>query len=123
MKMLFLRALSRLLPLVAFALAIFIISAPAAFADSAQLIIHRSANFGNHQWLQIWIDGNQFESIAIGHDFIAPLSPGRHVVSILQTDNPWHFAPTNRALTVRAGRTYEFTAVRRNDRVFLEEHR
>ena len=117
------RSRSRLLPLVAFALATFIVSAPAAFADSAQLIIHRSPNFGNHQWLQIWIDGNAFEAIAIGHDFIAPLSPGRHMVSVLPTDNPWHFAPTTRVLNARAGRTYEFTAIRRNDRVFLEERR
>jgi hypothetical protein len=111
----------RLFSVAAAILTICLISPPVAFADSAQLIIHRAPNFGNRQWLQIWIDGNKFEAIAVGHDFTAPLSPGRHVISVLPSDNPWHYPPTKVVLNARAGRTYEFTTVRRgNDRVFLQ---
>ena len=109
----------RLLRAVALA-AILLTSAPMAFADPAQLIIHRAANFGNRMWLRIWIDGREFEAIAVGHDFTAPLSPGRHVISVLQTDNPWHFPPTRRVLNARSGFTYEFTTIYQHDRVRLE---
>jgi len=110
----------RLLSVAAFLLAAFIISAPVALADSAQLIIHRAPNFGNRQWLRIWIDGNEFKAVAVGHDFNAPISPGHHVISVLPTDNPWHFPPTKRPLNAQADRTYEFTAFWQNDRVRLE---
>jgi hypothetical protein len=111
----------RLAPIAFVALVGFIVSAPVAFADPARLIIHRAPHFGNRQWLRIWIDGNEFEAIAVGHDFNATISPGRHVISVLQTDNPWHFSPTTRVLQVHSGQTCEFTAVWRTDRVVLEE--
>jgi hypothetical protein len=94
-----------------------------AFADSAQLIIHRSPRFGTRPWLRVWIDATEFEAVAVGHDFTAPIAPGRHVISVIDSDNMWHFSPTKRVLQVHADRTYEFTAIWRNDRVVLEERR
>jgi hypothetical protein len=113
----------RLAPVAVIALVTLITSAPVVFASSAQLIIHRSPNFGNRQWLRIWIDGREFEAVAVGHDFNAPISPGHRVISVLPTDNPWHFPPTKHVLDVQAGQTYRFTAVWRNDRVTLEAGR
>lgn len=113
----------RPVPVAAFVLVISLISASVAFADSAQLVIHRAPNLGSRTWLRVWIDHNEFKAVAVGHDFTAPISSGRHVISILPTDNPWHFPPTKRAIDVRGDRTYEFTAVWRNDRVALEERR
>ncbi len=110
-----------LLTMAATILMVCLISAPVVLADSAQVIIHRAPNFGNRQWLRIWIDGYKVEPIAVGHDFAAPISSGHHVISVLPSDNPWHYPPTRLVLNARAGRTYEFTTVRgQNDRIFLQ---
>jgi hypothetical protein len=122
MKMSFSRGRSHLMPIAAFVLSIALIAAPVAFADSAQLSIYRSPNFGNIQWLRIWIDGVEVEAVGYGHDFHTSLSPGRHVIAVLQSRPTYDFPPTKRVLKVSAGRTYEFTAVwGLNDRVFLED--
>ena len=122
MKMFFSRSPSRLLSVAAFVLSISLISAPIARAESAQLSIYRSPTFGNIQWLRIWIDGVEVEAVGYGHDFHTSLSPGRHVIAVLQSRPTFHFPPTTRVLKVSAGQTYEFTAVwGRNDRVFLQD--
>ncbi len=92
-----------------------------AHAEPARLIIYRSPHFGNIQWLRIFVDGFEVEAIAYGHDFRTSLSPGRHVIAVLQSRNTWHFPPTTRVLKVSSGQTYEFTAVWRNGRVYLQD--
>lgn len=110
------------MPIAAFVLSISLISAPVAFAEPARLIIYRTPTFGNLQWLRIWVDGVEAEAVAYGHDFRTSLSPGRHVIAVLQSRPTWHYPPTKRVIKVSAGKTYEFTAVwGDNDRVFLED--
>jgi hypothetical protein len=124
MKMFFSRGRSHLMPIAAVVLSISLIAAPVAFADSAQLVIYRSPNFGNIQWLRIWIDGVEVEAVGYGHDFHTSLSPGRHVIAVLQSRPTWHYPPVTRVLKASAGQTYEFTAVwGQNDRVFLQNDR
>ncbi len=94
----------------------------AAHAEPARLIIYRTPTFGNIQWLRIWIDGVEVEAVGYGHDFHTLLSPGRHVIAVLQSRPTWHDPPTKRVIKVSGGQTYEFTAVwGPNDRVFLQD--
>lgn len=95
--------------------------AQAAHQQDGQLIIHRAPNFGTIQWLRIWIDGVEAEAVAYGHDFIAPISPGRHVIAVVESRNIWNHPPTKQVLNVRAGRTYEFTAIWRYSQIFLQD--
>jgi hypothetical protein len=111
---------NRLLRVSVFVLAISLISAPIARADSARIIIHRSPALGNRTWLRVWIDDKEFKSVAYNHDFEEPISAGHHVIAVLSTDNQWHFPPSRQDLAAKAGHTYRFTAVWRNDRVVLE---
>ncbi len=92
---------------------------PMAHAQSGQLIIRRAASFGSDAWLRIWIDGVEVKAIAWGHHFTGPISPGHHVVGVLDSDARPNHHPTQVVLNVTAGETYEFTAVRKHKGVFL----
>lgn len=111
---------NRLLRVSVFALAISLIAAPIARADSARIIIHRSPALGNLTWLRVWIDDKEFKSVGYNHTFEQPISAGHHVIAVLPTDNRWHFPPSKRDLEAKAGNTYRFTAVWRKDHVVLE---
>lgn len=111
----------RALAMAILALCCFPIFAQAARPEGGQLIIHRAPNFGTIQWLRIWIDGAEVEAVAYGHDFIAPISPGRHVIAVVESSNVWNCPPTKRVFNVRAGGTYQFTAVWRYSRIFLQD--
>ena len=76
-----------------------------------RLIIHRIADLGNNLIVALWIDGVPEASIAYGHTYEGFLPPGRHVLSVLATPNARWKAPWQMTLDVRAGRTYNFTAV------------
>ena len=96
-------------------------SLPAHGSRSSYLIINRAPNFGNAQWLLIWIDGEKFDPLAFGHDFEMPISPGRHVIVVEQSNKTWQTLPNHFPINVEPGRTYEFTAFLYQDyRVYLE---
>ena len=84
------------------------------------LIIRRAPNFGNAQWLQLRIDGAVVDPVAYGHDLRMPISAGHHVLLFRPSNMRWRTRPNRMSLNVAPGRTYEFTAYRSEDRVYLE---
>jgi hypothetical protein len=94
---------------------------PFAQAKSPQLIIHRTPDMGNDVFLRIWIDGKEVQAVAYGHDFTGSISPGRHVIGVLSSQNDPSHQPAKITVNVTAGGTYEYTAVLRDTHVFLEK--
>ena len=93
-------------------------------ADSARLIVNRSADFGINESINLAIDGVQVAVLAINQNYDAALSPGKHVVSI--TTNPKTY-PEQSAyqipLNAKPGKTYTFTAVwNDSERASLAQH-
>jgi hypothetical protein len=81
-------------------------------ADNARLIVNRSADFGVSESINLAIDGVQVAVVGINQNYDAPLSPGKHVVSI--TTNPKTYgeqSPNHIPVNAEPGKTYTFTAV------------
>ncbi len=97
--------------------------APVAHAQSGRLIIPRAASFGSAAWLRIWIDGAEVKAVAWGHNFDGPISPGRHVIGVLDSDARPNHPPTQVTVDVTAGETYQFTAVRGHKGISLQRTR
>ena len=100
--------------------AIFFAAPLSARDGEGYLIIRRAPTFGNARWLELRIDGAKVEPVAYGHDFRTSLSAGHHVLVFRPSNTRWH-TPSNRmSIQVAPGRTYQFTAFRDEDRVYLE---
>ena len=94
---------------------------PVAHAQSGgTLIVNRSPAFGSDEWLRLWIDGTEVESIAWGHNYMGSLSPGRHVIGILASGDRLNHKPAEAVVNVSAGQTYRFIAVRSKSSAILE---
>ncbi len=81
-------------------------------ADPARLIVNREANFGIHEWINLFVDGTRVAVLGYDESYDAPLTPGDHVLSI--TTNPEAFpqgTPKRLEITAQPGETYNFTAV------------
>jgi len=97
---------------------------PETRAADAQVLIRRAANFGNYNWLEIWIDGQKVEKgVAMGHDFRTTLSPGHHVIGLARRPRTSFTEINHVPLDLRSGESYKYTAFWRNDRVVLETTR
>lgn len=93
---------------------------PVAHAQSGgTLIIHRSPIFGSDEWLRLWIDGAEVQSIAWGSDYTGSISPGRHVIGVLASGDQLNKKPSQTVIHVSAGQTYEFIAIRTNNSATL----
>ena len=78
--------------------------------DSANLIVRRIPNLGNHIIANLYIDGVPAAGIGYGRTYEGFLRPGRHVLAVRATPNAkWLFA-SEITLDVRNGRTYTLTA-------------
>ncbi len=81
-------------------------------ADSARLIVNRSADFGVNESVNLAVDGIEVAVLGINQNYDAPLPPGRHVVSI--TTNPKTYgeqSPDQIPVNAEPGKTYAFTAL------------
>jgi hypothetical protein len=81
-------------------------------ADTARLIVKRSADFGINESINLAIDGVQVAALGINQKYDGALPPGKHVVSI--TTNPKTYPeqyPYQIPVNAKRGKTYTLTAV------------
>jgi hypothetical protein len=81
--------------------------------EPARLVVNRSANFGVDESVDLLVDGKTVAVLAYSESYDAPLSAGKHVLSISTNPKAYPQAPKPQPLTitVEAGKTYTFTAV------------
>ena len=78
---------------------------------TARLIVYRIPTMGKFVIVQVYVDDVVIGGIPYGGTYRAFLKPGHHVLSALATPRPkWSERPPT-IVTVRAGRTYRFTAI------------
>ena len=83
-----------------------------ALTDNAHLSIGRSADFGTDISLTIFIDGLQIATLGQNEGYEATVRPGRHVLSVRTTPNPYgRTVSSSSDITMKGGETYAFTAV------------
>src|SRR5437588_3020971 len=50
--------------------------------EIARLIVNRSANFGTNESIKLLVHGTQVAALSYNQSYNAPLSPGKHLLSI-----------------------------------------
>jgi hypothetical protein len=70
------------------------------------LIVARVANFGTHNYLNLFVDGVWVANLGYLRSYEAVLPPGRHVLSV----TPEVHYCTHTIINAEPGRTYAFTA-------------
>ena len=84
----------------------------AALMDNARLSLRRSADFGTDIYLTLFIDGIQVTTLGQNEGYEATVRPGRHVLSVRTTPNPYgRTVSSSSDITMKGGETYAFTAV------------
>ena len=92
-------------------------SASTRSEDGARLIVARGANFGQFEFLNLFVDGVPVAKLGFLRSYEAVLPPGPHVLSV----TAYLEHPTYTLVNAKPGRTYAFTAVWKNDyQVYLE---
>ena len=83
-----------------------------ALTDNARLSLRRSADFGTEIYLTLFVDGINVATLGQNEGYEAIVRPGRHVLSVRTTPNPYGktvFSSSD--VTMEGGQTYAFTAV------------
>jgi hypothetical protein len=83
-----------------------------ALMDNARLSLRRSADFGTDIYLTLFIDGINVATLGQNEGYEAIVRPGRHVLSVRTTPNPYGktvFSSSD--VTMKGGQIYAFTAV------------
>ena len=84
----------------------------AALKDNARLSVRRSADFGTDIYLTLFIDGMNVATLGQNEGYEATLRPGRHVLAVRTTPNPYGKTVLSSSdVTMNGGQTYAFTAV------------
>jgi hypothetical protein len=78
--------------------------------DDGRLIIWRIATLGNDLVVGVSIDGRHVADLTYGKHFDAPISPGRHTVTILAYPRIISASGDSAVINVRPGELYNFTA-------------
>ncbi|HEY4270692.1 MAG TPA: hypothetical protein VGM65_01690 [Candidatus Udaeobacter sp.] len=81
-------------------------------SDNAYLIVHRAANFGTRESINLSVDGVQVAVLGLDQSYEGILRPGKHVLSM--TTNPGTEGLTRlsqRSLNAQPGKTYALTAL------------
>jgi hypothetical protein len=84
----------------------------APLMDNARLSLRRSADFGTDIYLILFVDGVHVTTLGQNEGYEATVRPGRHVLSVRTTPNPYGktvFSSSD--VTMKGGQTYAFTAV------------
>jgi hypothetical protein len=90
---------------------VIVTAAPVSSDASARLIVNRGANFGINESVNLLVDGNKVAVLGYNGSYDAPLSAGKHVLSI-NTDPKVYPQGKSQQLAIKAqpGVTYTFTA-------------
>ena len=76
------------------------------------LTIWRSADFGNHIGLSIYIDGIPITTLSRGEGYQAIVRPGHHRLTVINTPSPYGKTKfTHRTIDLAPGQNYSFTAL------------
>ncbi len=86
-----------------------------AWPSSSRMVVHRAANFGNHENFSLFIDGRHVATLGYNRSYDAVLPAGDHLVMIKQMPHlndayPVHY----QWIRLSPGRTAVFTAIWRN---------
>jgi hypothetical protein len=92
-------------------------STGATSKNAGTVIVQRAANMGTDLTLNVWLDGKQVAALGIGQTYTGSVSAGPHKISALVIPNRDGLNPTRKALTVKAGQTYNFTAMWKAERL------
>jgi hypothetical protein len=83
-----------------------------AVMNNARLSVRRSADFGTDIYLTLFIDGIQIATLGQNEGYEATVRPGRHVLSVRTTPNPYGKTVfSSNDVTMKGGQAYAFTAV------------
>ena len=76
------------------------------------LTIYRSADFGSHIGLCIYIDGIPITTLSRGEGYQAIVRPGHHMLTVTDTPSPYGKTRfSNRTIDLVPGQNYSFTAL------------
>jgi hypothetical protein len=87
--------------------------------EAGRLIIQRSAVLGTTV-VGLSIDGVQTAKINYNGRYDAPLATGQHVLTVVPIPNREFAQPTQARVTVLPGKTYTFTAKRKDVAIVLQ---
>jgi hypothetical protein len=85
--------------------------------NAGTVIVQRAANMGTDLTLNVWLDGKQVAQLGIGQTYRGSVSAGPHTLSALVVPDRVGLQPTKKVLTVKAGQTYNFTAMWKAERL------
>jgi hypothetical protein len=85
-------------------------AAAAAPPNSGHVLIYRVANFGEDLGLVVSVDGKDVGTFTEGRNYSGYLPAGQHRLTVRVDPNRTGAGPGRKALTVRAGQTYVYTA-------------
>ncbi len=86
------------------------------------LTIWRSADFGNHLGLCIYIDGIPITTLSRGEGYQAIVRPGHHRLTVTDTPSPYGKTRfTNRTIDLAPGQNYSFTALWEAASILIED--
>lgn len=91
---------------------------PVSAAEGGRLMIKHSPILGMNVVVGVTIDGRNAGAFTKGHTFERVLTPGRHVITAFANGRQWD--ARRMVLKVRAGQTYAYRAVYRDDRIVLD---
>ena len=86
------------------------------------LTIWRSADFGNHIGLSIYIDGIPITTLSRGEGYQAIVRPGHHRLTVTNTPSPYGKTRfTHRTIDLAPGQNYSFTALWEATEIVVED--
>ena len=85
-----------------------------------RLTIDRAANFGWNLGFNLQIDGRSVRNVVFGRNYSALLSPGPHVLTVIQVPAQGYSAPTSTTVNIQPGAEHLYQAVWDSNLVYLE---
>jgi len=85
-----------------------------------RLTVERAANFGWNLGFNLQIDGRSVRNVVLGRSYTALLSPGPHVLTVIQVPSRGYSAPTSTTVNIQPGAEHLYQAVWDSNLVYLE---
>jgi hypothetical protein len=111
--------LKLLLTVIVTALACLLVPSSGCAADSGQLTVKRSANFGAKTGLYVFVDGKRVRSLSRGESYTTSLPVGTHQVKVQASLRKLRNEAAAQ-VTVEAGKAYRLTASWEGEQLVLK---